>query len=187
MKKALLPLFLFFIDTALLAQQKPEANDVLNSLSIKPHSSINRSEFKRQYGANKVLWDKAFEFLRTTDLSSLPVGRQNLAGDSLYVSVTFGPEKVFDSTKWESHKNYIDLQYVIMGKEKMGKADVAKAKVVKPYDDARDVANYEADGQFYMADPSQFFIFFPLDAHRPNIKVEEGDVKKIVIKIRAVK
>jgi biofilm protein TabA len=47
------------------------------------------------------------------------------------------------------------------------------------------VANYETEGTFYVADPAKFFLFFPQDVHRPNIKVEEGDVRKVVVKILA--
>ncbi len=88
--------------------------------------------------------------------------------------------------KWESHKNYIDLQSVIHGKEEIGIADTAQATIVKPY--SPDVINYSAEGKYYVADPGIFFLFFPNDAHRPTIKVPGYDVvKKIVIKIQTAK
>lgn len=163
-----------------------QSSALLSSLSIQPHPSINQQEFLRQYKANPELWQKAFAFLRSHDLSSLAVGKYPLAGDSLYVAVTHAPDKVFDSTKWESHRRYIDLQYIAVGKEKMGVAEVAKATVLVPYNEKRDVANYEAEGTFYVADPSQFFLFFPQDAHRPSIKVDDEPVRKVVVKILAV-
>lgn len=162
-----------------------ETKDLLHSLSMKPHESIDQQEFLRQYAANQKLWEKAFAFLRNTHLSSLPVGKYPVVGDSVFVSVTYGPEKAFDSTKWESHRRYIDLQYIASGREKIGVAEVSKATVLVPYNEKKDVANYAAEGKFYVADPSQFFLFFPPDAHRPNIKVEEGDVRKVVVKILA--
>jgi YhcH/YjgK/YiaL family protein len=160
---------------------------LLNSLSIKPHLSINQQEFLRQYAANKELWEKAFDYLRNNDLAALPTGKTLLAGDSLFVSVTDGPEKAFDSTKWESHQKYVDLQYIASGKERMGVANVANAKVLMPFNAAKDVANYEAEGTFFVADPSHYFIFFPQDAHRPSIKVDDGPVKKVVVKILAAR
>lgn len=173
-----------------LSGTDPAPNDketVLSSLSIKPHSSIDEKEFQRQYGAHQALWDKTFTFLRTNDLSTLAVGEYKLAGDSAFVKVTYGPDKEMDATKWESHKKYIDLQYVSAGKEKIGVADVTNAVVTMPYNETKDVVNYTAEGKFYIADPSIFFIFFPQDAHRPNIKVEDGDVRKVVVKILAAK
>lgn len=162
-------------------------NRILNSLSIRPHSSVNQAEFQRQYAAYKDLWDQSFEFLRSHDLSNLSPGKYPIAGDSAFVSVTFGPEKEFEATKWESHRKYIDIQYISKGKEKIGVADVANATVTNPYNEARDVANYSAEGEYFIADPSSFFVFFPQDAHRPSIKVEEGDVRKVVVKILAAK
>jgi biofilm protein TabA len=88
-----------------------------------------------------------------------------------------------EDVKWESHKKYIDLQYIIKGKEIIGVADASKATITKPY--TVDVINYDADGKYYTTEPGKFFLFFPNDAHRPTIKVDGYDVvKKIVIKIQ---
>jgi YhcH/YjgK/YiaL family protein len=157
----------------------------LNSLSIKPHVSINQQEFAKQYAANKNLWDKAFEFLRTKDLSKLAVGDYKLVGDSAFVKVTYGPEKELDATKWEAHQKYIDIQYIASGKEKIGVAEITKATISAAYNEVKDAANYNVEGNFYVADPTTFFIFFPQDVHRPNIKVDDADVRKIVVKIVA--
>jgi YhcH/YjgK/YiaL family protein len=158
-----------------------------NGLKLKVHSSVNAVVFARQYHKNKAVWDKAFAFLRDSDLAALKPGRHEIDGANVYATVTEAPSKEFDKSAWESHRKYIDLQYVIKGKEKIGVADVTKATVIKPYDDAKDIANYTADGKFYVAEPGTFFLFFPGDAHRPNIKVDGYDVvKKIVIKIKVV-
>jgi biofilm protein TabA len=141
--------------------------------------------FTTQYHMNPVLWDKAFAFLKNTNLDTLSPGKYPIQGDDLFASVTLSPTKEFDKTNWESHKKYIDLQYVIKGKEKIGVAPLASATVTKPYDETKDVANYSTEGVFHLAEPSVFFLFFPTDVHRPNIKVEGVDSdKKIVLKIR---
>lgn len=160
-----------------------------NGATVKPHSSVNLIEFARQYQKNKSTWDKAFAFLSNPRLDTLSPGRHEIDGANVYATVTYAPEKDFDQTAWESHRNYIDLQYVITGKEKIGVNPVASATVVKPYDPAKDIANYTADGKFYTASPGEFFLFFPGDAHRPNIKAEgfeTAKVKKLVIKIKFI-
>jgi biofilm protein TabA len=83
-----------------------------------------------------------------------------------------------DKAGWESHKKYIDLQYVIRGKEQIAVSPIDKATVTKPYDETKDVANYTAEGTFYTAEPGTFFLFFPQDVHRPNIKVAGYDMVK---------
>lgn len=155
-------------------------------LLIEPHGSVDAQEFYRQYQANKAYWDKAFAFLKEQDLKALSVGKHEIDGENVFASVTENPTRDLDSTAWESHRSYIDIQYVIDGKELIGHCPVTKATVTKPYDAKKDVAHYTAEGNTYTATPGAFFIFFPSDAHRPNITPGGNKVdKKIVIKIRA--
>jgi len=141
----------------------------LNGLQLKPSKTVDYVELYRQYHANKTYWDKAFEFLKTQDLQSLKVGRQNIDGDNVYATVQDSPTK----------------DYVIRGKEKIGRVSPSKLSVTRPYAEARDVANYSGEGPQYEAVPGTFFLFFPSDAHRPNImNGDKNPDKKIVIKIR---
>jgi YhcH/YjgK/YiaL family protein len=157
----------------------------LNGLQLNPSGSINYVEFYRQYHANKDYWDKAFAFMKNRNLETLAPGRYDIDGDNVYASITENPTKDFDSTMWESHRKYIDLQYVISGKEKIGVASPEKLTVIRPYNEARDAANYSGNGTLYDATPGTFFLFFPSDAHRPNIAAgDKQPDKKLVIKIR---
>jgi YhcH/YjgK/YiaL family protein len=155
-------------------------------LSLDPHESVNVQEFYHQYAANKTYWDKAFAFLREHDLDSLSKGGHGIDGENVYATVTENPTRDFDSTGWESHRKYIDIQYVIEGKELIGVKPVSKATITHPYEEKYDTANYSGEGKLYAATPGTFFIFFPSDAHRPNITPGGNKVvKKIVIKVRA--
>lgn len=159
----------------------------LGGLKLQPHSSVDVQEFARQYHANKKYWDESFAFLKTHDLSKLAPGKYPIDGDNVYASVTEDSTKDFDKSKWESHRKYIDLQYVISGEEKIGVAPVADVKVTEPYNEEKDVAHYSGHGELYFAKPGTFFIFFPGTAHRPNITTG-GNKKdhKIVIKIKSM-
>ena len=159
-----------------------------NGIKLKLHPSVNAAEFYKQYQANKAVWDKAFLFIKENNLDTISVGKHIIDGDNAYASITEAPSKELDKASWESHKNYIDLQYVIKGQEQIAVAPISAATVTKPYDAAKDVANYTAEGTFYTAGPGTFFLFFPEDVHRPNIKVAGFDVvKKMVIKIKVAK
>jgi YhcH/YjgK/YiaL family protein len=160
--------------------------EYLDGLQLDPHQSADKVEFLRQYNANKDLWDKAFAYLKTTDLKTLPKGKYTIVPEKVTVSVTEDSTRNFEKTTWESHRKLIDIQYIISGEEKMGVAKVSSAKVTKPYDEKRDAANYEVDGKYYVSEPNKFFVFFPGDAHRPNITTSNNlPDKKIVIKIAA--
>lgn len=158
----------------------------LGGLKLKPHSSVDVQEFAQQYHANKKYWDEAFAFLKNNDLTKLAPGKYPIDDDNVYASVTEDPTKDYDQSKWESHKKYIDLQYVISGEEKIGVTPVADVKVTEPYDAAKDIAHYSGTGKIYDAKPGTFFLFFPGTAHRPNITTggNKRD-KKIVIKIKS--
>lgn len=157
----------------------------LGGAGWKPHPSINKEIFARQYRLNKTYWDEAFSFLKNHNMDSLPAGKYIIDGTNVVATVTEGPTKDFDKTNWESHRKFIDLQCVISGEEKLGVYPVAKATVTKEYDEKSDAANYSAEGNYYIAGSHTFFIFFPADAHRPNITPGGNKVeKKMVIKVR---
>lgn len=155
------------------------------NLKINVYADINSTEFKHQYEANKATWDKAFAFLAdSAKLASLAPGMYSIEGKKAYASITLAPSKAPDVAKWESHRKYIDLQYIIRGAEKIEVAPVTSATVTEPYDEKKDSAHYTANGKYYTATPAEFYLFFPSEAHRPNIKVDGFDVvKKLVIKI----
>jgi YhcH/YjgK/YiaL family protein len=155
-------------------------------VKLKAHESIDYIEFARQYHINSTYWDAAFRFLKEHDLKTLAKGKYPIDGDNVFATVTEDPTKDFEKTNWESHRKYVDLQCIISGDEKMGVWPVATATVTKPYDDQKDVANYKAEGKFYIGTGGVFFIFFPTNAHRPGITPGGNQaVKKIVIKVRA--
>lgn len=99
-----------------------------------------------------------------------------------------GTVKDIADIKWEAHRDFNDLQYIIKGKTKMGVASVddREAVLTVPYTAEADVMHFtNNNGQYYDAVPETFFIFSPQEMHRPAIKVAGNNtVKKIVIKVR---
>ena len=165
------------------------ARDWANGLNQKVFAGVNTIEFAKQYNRNKAIWDKAFAFLKETDLDSIAPGKYPIDGDNVYAIVSDGKPKLFEETKWEAHRKYIDIQYIILGKEKMGVASISKASVIDEFSEPKDVGFYDipdTDSKYYTAEPGTFLLFFPQDAHRPGIRTEGCDWdKKIVIKVKA--
>jgi biofilm protein TabA len=173
------------------ATQWVKSGDWAGSLKLKADKSVNAVEFANQYHQNKAAWDLVFNWLKSNNPETVAVGKYVLDSANVSVTVTDAPSvRAFDLTKWEGHCQKIDLQYIARGKEKMGIAPITKSRVVTPYDAKKDNGFYdicEKDANYVVAQPGTFLLFFPSDAHRPNIKVEGCDtVKKIVFKIRAV-
>ena len=155
--------------------------------TVTPDASINKKEFAILYFKNKERWAKAFKFLKSNDLTKLELKRYDIDGDNLFATVSEYQSKNEESAKFEAHRKYIDIQYVISGKEIMNLAPISTLKdVLTPYDAVKDIEFITVSKVVnYKASPSNFFIFFPDDAHRPGLKDgSNSPVRKIVIKVK---
>ena len=164
-----------------------EKGEWLNGWTVTPDASINRKEFAVSYFKNKERWDKAFAFLKNSDLSTLELKKYDIDGDGLYAPVSEYLTKNENDARFEAHQKYIDIQYVISGVELMGIAPISMKKdVLVPYDVTKDVEFMTVNkGDNFKATPEKFFIFFPSDAHRPGLKDEENSqVRKVVVKVK---
>jgi YhcH/YjgK/YiaL family protein len=139
------------------------------------------------YFKNKERWDKAFSFLKSNDLSGLELKRYDIDGDNLYAPVSEYLTKNEEDAKYEAHQKYIDIQYVVSGKEQIGVAPMSQKKdIIQPYDATKDIEFLTVtNGENRTALPDRFFIFFPGDAHRPGLKDgENSPVRKVVVKVK---
>ena len=158
----------------------------LGTTNLKPDPSIDKKQFATRYHQHKDRWDKAFAFLKNEDLSALAVGTRELDGKDVFAIIQEYNTKNPEDANYESHKIYTDIQCLVSGTEFIGLTDLSVTFVKTPYDEAKDIAFYDAEvGKKLLANPGTFFIFFPDNAHRPGMKVEDNvPVKKIVIKVR---
>ena len=159
----------------------------LNGWTVKPDASIDKREFAIAYFRNKERWNKAFLFLKTSDLTKLELKRFDLDGDNLYVTVSEYATKNTEDAKYESHKKYIDIQYVASGAEMIGIAPASQIeKVTGEYNGGNDIAFFTVGkSKEIKATPDRFFIFLPSDIHRPGVKVSENaKVRKVVVKVK---
>lgn len=130
---------------------------------------------------------EGFEFLINSDLKNLPDGKHIIKGDKIYANVQSMLSKPFEEQKWEAHRKYIDIQYVIKGREKMGYGLLSDFdKTIIPYDDNKDVTFLEGKNYNYInVKEDSFVIFFPNDVHAPMLCVEEPEeIKKVIVKVK---
>jgi len=164
-----------------------EAGEYLNGWNVIPDQSINKHEFAISYFKNKERWDNAFNYLKTTDLQNLDLGIYYIDDDNVYVLVNEYITKNEDEVPFETHKKYVDIQYLISGIELMSiSSETNKAEILTPYNEEIDKEFMAVDeSSHYVATPERFFIFFPQDLHRTDIKLYEASpVKKIVVKVK---
>jgi YhcH/YjgK/YiaL family protein len=88
---------------------------------------------------------------------------------------------------YEAHQHVIDIQYPIIGMERVKWSPIKDMDVNIPYDDAKDRTFYKnpsAQGTHIDIGNGIFAIMFPQDGHGPQHKVGEKEViKKITIKV----
>jgi len=124
----------------------------------------------------------AFDYLSSTDLATLPAGRIDLDGDHVYVLVQEYTTKPLEEGKWEAHRRYLDVQYILSGSERI---DFALTNTMKlgDYIEERDFQAMSGSGSTLNLKAGSFAVFFPQDAHMPGLAVgAPSQVKKIVVK-----
>ena len=144
--------------------------------------SVKNKEHYREY----PLIYEALTWLDTLPDGELPASAQVLIPDILFcnpVTLTSKPE---EECRYEAHKHYADLHYIVEGVEGIATADTASLHAATPYDAEKDILflQGEEDGRYYLK-PGQFMVCWPSDAHKVAIMKERpGQIRKLVCKIR---
>ncbi|MFM8634321.1 MAG: YhcH/YjgK/YiaL family protein [Planctomycetia bacterium] len=141
----------------------------------------------RRYELLSPRFEKAFTFLRqVTDATT--VGRHEIAGDDIYALVQQQRTMPVVDRQYEAHRKYVDIQYIIRGREIMYWAPLhLLTNVTKPYDAEHDAALFGLvpEGVPIPVQAGQFVIFFPDDGHVPVCAWDTpDDVLKVVVKVR---
>lgn len=130
------------------------------------------------------LFKEVFDYVKSHDLLHTECGRIELRGDELFINNANPTLIPAEKQVLELHRDYIDIQILLEGKERMGwKAIDDLQEEVQPYNKQKDCALY-ADRPTTYVDlvPGEFAIFFPEDPHAPIIG--EGKVRKLIAKVR---
>ena len=127
---------------------------------------------------------RALEIIRDTDFSRLTDGTYEVDGFNFrYLLQSYIAEH--DNDRPESHQDFIDVQYLISGKERMGVglvSDMTEEVEAKP---ESDIWFYHGPLDCITLQDDRFAVLFPNDAHAPGIVPQDGPVpvRKCVFKI----
>ena len=100
--------------------------------------------------------------------------------------------KEVNENSYEAHRQNIDIQYLLKGKEKIACLPVEELSETKPYNEETDAAFYNAVSDFSSSildlRSGYFAIFYPQDGHMPCLCISKPEaVKKVVVKLRLSK
>lgn len=117
----------------------------------------------------------------------LTPGRHELEGDSYY-NVDIYTAKDLVICRYEAHKKYVDIQYMVEGEELIYVTDIDNLQVSEPYSEEKDVMFFTGgeDVKPELMTPGKYLVFYPKDGHKPSVRVGEtgSAVKKVVFKVK---
>ena len=143
-------------------------------------STLSQSD---RYTTLHPLFQRAFEYIRNTDLLALAPGRYPIVEKQLFVIVENVAGRARTDAKLECHRKYIDIQLVLEGTDEMGwKALADCTQPVSDYSAEKDIQFFhDAPASWIATPPCAFCIFFPEDAHAPLVSAEK--IRKAIFKI----
>ena len=147
-------------------------------------SSIKNGDSFEKYPA---AIQTALEYLKSHDFAAMEPGVYEIQGKDIYAQVFDAETGSVEEKRPESHKNYLDVQFLASGEEKLGFTPLKDEYEVDEYFEERDLIFYkkvENEG-FVYATPGCFTVFFPCDVHRPAVAADKPmKVRKVVVKVR---
>ena len=85
----------------------------------------------------------------------------------------------------EAHREFLDIQYVVKGKEVVGWADLADCKIEGEFNETKDVGKYSGEFEYITVPEGICYVVFPEDAHMPGCHLDiPNDFVKVVVKLK---
>jgi len=132
------------------------------------------------------LWSAAFTWIEE-NAAIAEEGWYDLGVGGARVRVMSYPTKSREVAKYEAHRDTIDIQYTIEGAEGIEFTPTESLIAKEDYNPEKDAQIFEtpvaSEGRVDNV-PGRFSIFYPEDAHLPQLNVEGyGKVRKLVVKV----
>jgi len=148
---------------------------------------IDKIENSNMYGFGEA-WRVAFEFLNSLSATSEDK-KYSIQGDDIFAIVMSYKTGLPQTAILESHRDYVDIQSVIVGGECFECSFRENLEVDMPYDKSKDVELYKRTVPGYTRVniyPGTFIMLYPHDAHMAGLVINDKEevVKKVVVKIR---
>ncbi len=127
------------------------------------------------------------DFVAKFNESNMEDGTYEIDGKRVFATIqSFRSKQQTPDMMFEAHRDYIDVQYIAKGMEKIRYANLDDVQLVEEhYSKGKDIAFYEGDAKMDFAlTAGTFLLLEPADAHLPGLSVEKDCfVRKIVFKI----
>ncbi len=179
-----------FGEEQVVREQLQLSRDTLNQCTVNAiQTAFTSNEIKQQLMEEFKMEQKlarALELIEDLDWETVECGRYDVDKE-LYYMVQEYETKYPEQARYEAHEKYVDIQYIVKGVERMEFAETSKLKVTEKYNPEKDVKFLEEPKVIdaSIVEEGDYRIFYPEDAHRPGLCVNNtpAKVKKILAKI----
>jgi biofilm protein TabA len=132
--------------------------------------------------------ERALTFLAETDFTALEDGKHAIEGDRIYALLLSYDTEPESMRSFEAHRKYIDVQYLLSGREVIHWAPLQELMPVGEYSEEKDIVFLSGDSRARLQlVPRTFGLFYPEDAHKPNCAWDDpGPARKVVVKVKIV-
>ena len=127
------------------------------------------------------------KWIANHDMAHMEAGTYEVQGKDLYIMIQDITTQDAEIRRPERHNDYLDIQYIVSGVERMGYVPYTGTESVLEAPEGKDVIFYkDLEGEnFVDVAPGCYCIFFSDDIHRPGCAVgEPGNVRKAVAKVK---
>ena len=134
----------------------------------------------------RIIPDHVIKFIKSLKVDT-NTGKVQLL-DNDYANIEIYNTKIIEDAKFEAHNNYIDIQILLEGRERIYYTSVDKLDIDIPYDSDKDIKffkNSVNNNDFITLNGRNFVMIFPHEAHAPQVADSNiQEVKKVVVKVK---
>ncbi|MCT7579918.1 YhcH/YjgK/YiaL family protein [Aliarcobacter butzleri] len=149
-------------------------------------NQINNPKFEKAFSYIQKLQDKSSKEYKS--LENIKIGDCNkiVLDESCFVLEQAYILKDKKDCFFESHKKYIDIQYIFYGTEIMEVENINNLEIIQEYNESLDYAKHaqSINSSSLLIRENELAIFYPSDAHMPCLKVDKNEkIIKAVFKV----
>lgn len=151
------------------------------------HGVLHRWKKDKEYFPS--VFTTALSFLEDNDMLKIAPGKYAIDGDRVFALVQDIVTEPVQMRRFELHREYIDIQLVISGKEQQLYAPEPDTGLVEDLLADADIAFYSHPPKYntIILEPGDYAIYLPSELHCPCCVAETtGKVRKVVFKIRKI-
>ena len=102
------------------------------------------------------------DFLEAKSWERLAAGRHSIQGDDIYALQIDTTSRPIEGAQFESHRQYVDIHYVVEGAEMIGFWPTSRLKIARPYQESDDAELYDVPPEFEKLAmlPGRFALFW---------------------------